>query len=299
MRLLTFSHPSNPDKPRPGLLLGEQILPLPYADMLALIQAGPAEMVKIGHLASQATNRIPLSQVRLNAPVQRPPTMRDFYAFEQHVRTAFANRNRDVPAEWYKIPVFYYGNPGSIIGPEEPLTRPAYTLALDYELEIACVIAKPGIDISPEEAPKYIFGFTILNDWSARDVQRIEMAVGLGPAKGKDFASSLGPWIVTPDELTPYTTGRPGVYDLAMYARVNDEVRSQGNFKDIHFSFAEMIARASAGTWLYPGDILGSGTVGSGCLLELTRGQGPWLKAGDMVELEIEQIGVLRNQVKE
>jgi fumarylacetoacetate (FAA) hydrolase len=129
-------------------------------------------------------------------------------------------------------------------------------------------------------------------------VQRLEMRVGLGPAKGKDFASSLGPWIVTPDELQDRHSGRPGVYDLAMTAYVNGELRSQGNWQALHYSFGQMIARASEDTWLLPGDVIGSGTVGSGCLLELTRGQGPWLKPGDRVELEIERLGVLRNSLK-
>ena len=299
MRLLTFSLPNSPDHPQPGLLLDEHVLPLPHANMLELIEAGPSELVKVQHMASQATNKIPLSLVRLHAPITHPPTLRDFYAFEQHVRTAFANRGREVPPEWYQVPVFYYSNPGSLLGPEDILVYPSYSQALDYELEIACIIGKAGINISPEQAAGYIFGFTIFNDWSARDVQRQEMAVGLGPAKGKDFASSLGPWIVTPDELDQYSTDRAGVYDLEMCARVNGTVRSQGNFKEIHYSFTEMIVRSSAGAWLHPGDVLGSGTVGSGCLLELTRGQGPWLQPGDLVELEIEQIGILRNRIKE
>lgn len=299
MRFLTFSQPNGPEKLQPGLLLEDQVLALPYADMLALIESGPSELVKLQQLTTQPPNLMPLSQVRLHAPIPRPPTLRDFYAFEQHVRTAFANRGQEVPPEWYQIPVFYYSNPGSVIGPDDTLVYPPFTKSLDYELEIACIISKAGINITPEQATSYIFGYTILNDWSARDVQRQEMAVRLGPAKGKDFASSLGPWIVTPDELADHAVDRPGVYDLEMCARVNGKVRSQGNFKDIHYSFAEMIARASDGTWLRPGDVLGSGTVGSGCLLELTRGKGPWLQPGDIVELEIEHIGVLRNVIKE
>jgi fumarylacetoacetate (FAA) hydrolase len=144
---------------------------------------------------------------------------------------------------------------------------------------------------------EHVFGFTIFNDWSARDVQRKEMKVGLGPAKGKDFASTLGPWIVTPNEFAKRQTGRPGVYDSKMVARVNGEERSRGNWSDMHYSFGEIIARASEGVMLRPGDVIGSGTVGTGCLLEITKGEGPWLKAGDSVELEIEGIGVLKNTV--
>ncbi len=145
----------------------------------------------------------------------------------------------------------------------------------------------------------YIFGYTIFNDWSARDIQRREVKVGLGPAKAKDFASSLGPWIVTPEELQERATGRPGVYDLEMTARLNGQIVSRGNWKDLHYSFGEMIARASQDVYLLPGDVIGSGTVGSGCLLEITGGRGPWLSPGDVVELEIERLGVLRNTVVE
>jgi fumarylacetoacetate (FAA) hydrolase len=174
---------------------------------------------------------------------------------------------------------------------------PPYTAALDYELEIAAVIGKAGRDIPAERAEEHILGFTILNDWSARDVQRIEMRVGLGPAKGKDFAKSLGPCIVTLDELADRHTGRHGVFNLQMVARVNGIERSRGNMADLYWSFGQMIERASQAVTLQPGDVIGSGTVGTGCLLELTSGEGPWLQSGDVVELEIERIGVLRNVI--
>jgi fumarylacetoacetate (FAA) hydrolase len=224
-------------------------------------------------------------------------SLRDFYAFEQHVVTSFANRGREVPPEWYRFPVFYFSNPNNLLGPGEAIPAPPSTQALDYELEVACVIGRIGRDIPADQAEEFIFGYTIFNDWSARDIQREEMKVGLGPAKGKDFASSLGPWIVTPDELADRSAKRPGVYDLRMAARVNGVERSCGNWNELHYSFGEMIARASAGVWLLPGDVIGSGTVGTGCLLELTRGAGPWLQPGDVVELEVERLGVLRNQV--
>jgi fumarylacetoacetate (FAA) hydrolase len=238
---------------------------------------------------------LPLDEVRLVAPLPRPPSLRDFYAFEQHVATANRNRGRDVPPAWYEIPVFYFGNHTSIYGPTAGVPIPR-TEALDYELEIACVIGRAGRDIAEEDADEYITGYTIMNDWSARDVQREEMSVGLGPAKGKDFATSLGPWLVTPDELEPFALG-DGRYDLPMVARVNGVERSRGNFRDIYYTFAQMIARASRDAALYPGDVLGSGTVGSGCLLELTAGQGPWLEPGDVVELEVAGLGILKNQV--
>jgi fumarylacetoacetate (FAA) hydrolase len=162
---------------------------------------------------------------------------------------------------------------------------------------VAAVIGKPGMDIQPEDAPKHIFGFTIFNDWSARDVQREEMKVGLGPAKGKDFASAFGPYIVTPDELADKAADRPGIYDLEMRARVNGVERSRGNFNDMYWSFGDLIAHASKCVTLLSGDVIGSGTVGTGCLLEITKGQGPWLNVGDVVELEIERLGILRNTV--
>jgi len=233
----------------------------------------------------------------LHAPIPRPPTLRDFYAFEQHVRTANQNRGREVPENWYKFPVFYFTNPNAIFGPDEEIPYPSYTQALDYELEIAAIIGKAGVNIPPEDASRYIFGYTIFNDWSARDVQREEMKVALGPAKGKDFASSLGPVIATAEEFAPETASKPGVHNAAMIARVNGEERSRGNFSDIYWSFGQILARASESVMLYPGDVIGSGTVGTGCLLELTKAQGPWLQPGDEVELEIEGIGVLKNRV--
>jgi fumarylacetoacetate (FAA) hydrolase len=238
---------------------------------------------------------LPLDEIKLVAPLERPNSLRDFYAFEQHVTTAFRQRRRDVPYAWYEIPVFYFGNHSSIYGPDADVPMPR-TEALDYELEIACVIGRAGRDIQEEDADYYIAGYTIMNDWSARDIQREETSIGLGPAKGKDFATSLGPWLVTPDELEELALGDDR-YNLPMVARVNGLERSRGNFRDIYYTFPQMIARASRDANLYPGDVIGSGTVGSGCLLELTEGQGPWLEPGDIVELEIAGIGVLRNRI--
>jgi len=289
MYFATFSTPHT--DPRPALVKNGRVYPLPYPDMRAVIETGAETAAQ---QASQTS--IPIAQVTFHAPL-RPTTLRDAYAFEQHVKTANANRGREIPEEWYKFPVFYFTNPNAIFGPNEEIPYPPYTKALDYELEIAVIIGKRGRDISPEDAPQHIFGYTIFNDWSARDVQREEMKVGLGPAKGKDFASSFGPYIVTPDELADRATGRPGVFALEMMARVNGVTRSHGNFKDMYWSFGEIIARASAAVELLPGDVIGSGTVGSGCLLELTKAAGPWLQPGDVVELEIERLGVLMNKI--
>ncbi len=280
---------------RIGLLLEDGIQPLPFPSLMDLIQAGEEGLDRIRKL--QDKSRVPLNGARLHAPLPRPTTLRDAYAFEQHVKTANANRGSQVPEEWYKFPVFYYTNPNNIYGPEDEIPYPPYTHELDYELEVAAVIGRPGRDIKPEQAPEHIFGFTVFNDWSARDVQREEMKVRLGPAKGKDFASSLGPCVVTLDELADRSAGRPGVYDLPMTASVNGVERSRGNFKDIYWSFGDILARASESVMLLPGDVIGSGTVGTGCLLELTKGQGPWLNRGDLVELEIERIGTLKNKV--
>lgn len=294
MKFVTYSASGTPI--RPGLLTTEGILPLPFDSMLELIKAGEKGLDAVRSTPQE--NLLPLEDARLHAPVPRPPTLRDFYAFEQHVRTANQNRGREVPENWYKFPVFYFTNPNAIFGPAEEIPYPAYTQALDYELEIAAIIGKAGVNIQPGDVSKHIFGYTIFNDWSARDVQREEMKVALGPAKGKDFASSLGPVIATADELGEELVDKPGVYAAAMTARINGEERSHGNFKDIYWSFGQIIARASESVMLYPGEVIGSGTVGTGCLLELTKGEGPWLQPGDKVELEIEGIGVLRNTVQ-
>ncbi len=245
----------------------------------------------------------PLSRVRLFAPLPFPRSVRDFYAFEQHVKAARARRGLEMVPEWYEIPVFYFSNHNAIFGPDDDIPKPRATQELDYELEIACVIGKPGRDIPVEEAESYIAGYMIMNDWSARDIQRKEMKLNLGPAKGKDFATSFGPALVTPDELEDRRIVREGqgsVYDLAMTARINGREFSRGNFKDIYYTFAQMIAYASQDTMLYPGDVLGSGTVGTGCILELgPETTGGWLKPGDVVELEVERLGVLRNRVVE
>jgi fumarylacetoacetate (FAA) hydrolase len=238
---------------------------------------------------------VPLDEIRLLAPLPRPPSLRDFYAFEQHVATAMRNRGRGVPPAWYEMPAFYFSNHTAIYGPAADIPMPR-TTALDYELEIACVIGRAGRDIAEEDAADYIAGYTILNDWSARDIQREERTIGLGPAKAKDFATSLGPWLVTPDELEEYALP-DGRYNLTMTARVNGVERSRGNFRDIYYTFAQMIAHAARDATLYPGDVLGSGTAGTGCLLELTADQGPWLAVGDLVELEVTGLGVLRNRV--
>lgn len=299
MRLVSFTpkgagSPADPGGPERalGLLEGESIVrvesPASMESLLAGWDAGGPEI-------RRGTERYAAGEVAFHPPVARPPTIRDFYAFEAHVKNARARRGLPVPAEWYEFPVFYFSNPGALVGHGEPVRKPAWTRALDYELEIACVIGRKACDVRAEDWRSVVAGFTILNDWSARDVQRREMAVGLGPAKGKDFATSLGPSIVTLEELDPRRQG--DTYDLAMEARVNGTTLSRGNAKSMHWTFGQMIARASQDVYLFPGDVIGSGTVGGGCLLELGQDVHRWLEPGDEVTLEIELLGALTNRI--
>ena len=228
----------------------------------------------------------PLHMVKLAAPLPNPPSLRDFIAFEDHIAATSKKRGQPIPPEWYKFPVYYKGNHRTIIGPDDTLPWPLDTAKLDYELELACVIGRKGRDISEQQAENYIAGYTIMNDFSARDIQFQEMACRLGPAKGKDFATALGPCLLTPEDIVDLGA-------LTMIARVNGEEWSRGRFGTIHWSFPQMIAHVSRGETIYPGDVFGSGTVGGGCGLELDR----YLKPGDAVELEIQPIGVLRTQV--
>lgn len=225
-------------------------------------------------------------QVRLVAPLPDPPSLRDFIAFEDHIAATSKRRGQPIPPEWYKAPAYYKGNHRAIIGPDEDLPWPLETTKLDYELELTCVIGRKGIDIAERDVPPYIAGYTIMNDFSARDIQFQEMACRLGPAKGKDFATAIGPCLATSDEI-------PDLGSLKMIARVNGEVRSEGRFGTIHWSFPQMIAHVSRGERIYPGDLFGSGTVGGGCGLESDR----YLRPGDLVELEIQPIGVLRTRI--
>jgi fumarylacetoacetate (FAA) hydrolase len=241
------------------------------------------------------------ADLRFGPPILRPPSLRDFYAFERHVRTMWERRGGDVPEAWYRLPIFYFGNASEIRGPGDPVHAPRGSSELDFELEIAAVIDTPATDLPAARGEEAIGGFTILNDWSARDLQREETAVRLGPAKGKDFAATIGPWLVTPDELADARLGKG--YDLAMAATVcgPDGRRveiSRGTWADVHFSFGEMIERASADVRLRAGDVLGSGTVGTGCLLEVKDATlGRWLEPGDEVVLAVDRLGELRSPV--
>jgi 2-keto-4-pentenoate hydratase/2-oxohepta-3-ene-1,7-dioic acid hydratase in catechol pathway len=225
-------------------------------------------------------------EIRLLTPLPDARSLRDFYAFEEHVKRGFEKRNEAMPPEWYEMPVYYQTGHHNLIGTDQDVLWPRFTERFDYELEMAAIIGRKGRNIKAADARDYIAGYTILNDFSARDVQKREMKVRLGPAKGKHWCSGLGPWMVTADELTD-------PYNLVMTARVNGEEWSRGYSGDLHWKFEQMIEFLTEDDTIYPGDIIGSGTVGTGCGLELDR----WVEPGDTIELEIEKIGVLRNRV--
>ncbi len=287
-------------------IYGTQGIP---ATMLELLKLGPEAMDGVRAAVETASKARPedltaeagmahkRADVTLRTPVPNPPTIRDFYAFEQHVKAARAKRNVGMIPEWYEIAVFYFSNTSALYGTDEPVPYPRLSNELDFELEMAAVIGREGQDIAAGDAPAYIAGYMVMNDWSARDLQRHEMKMNLGPAKGKDFATSLGPWLVTPDELADKRVGSGGDerYDLAMTGRINGDQVTSDNAKTMYFSFPQMIERASQHVRLRPGDVIGSGTCGTGCILELGTERHRWLQPGDVVEMEIERLGVLRN----
>lgn len=301
MKFITFKNQS--EEMRAGLLVSDGIVDLNLASQ-GKLPSSMLDYVKEHEKYStilrdlDLENKAPnysLKDVHLQAPIPNPPSFRDFMAFEKHVANSRKKTGAQVPKQWYEIPVFYFSNHHVIVGPDTSIKVPNKTKALDFELEIACIIGKQGTNIKAEEAEDYIFGFTILNDFSARDLQGQEMMVGLGPAKGKDFATATGPYIVTKDEIEAFKSGKG--YDLKMIARVNGEQYTSGNWNEIHYSFGEMIERASDSVTLYPGDIIGSGTVGWGCIAELPAEKQRWLQPNDVVELEVEHLGILKNQI--
>lgn len=267
MRICTFLAPGTVI-PACGVIDGDRVTAV-QADVVEFLAAG---------LSADSGAGYDLAEVTLLAPVPRPPAIRDFFVFEQHIAAARAKRGQSVPAFWYAEPVFYFTNPAAVIGPGADVYRPAQTRQLDYELEVAAVIG----------AEEQIVAFTIMNDWSARDVQRAENSVGLGPAKAKDFATTLGPWLVTVAEFA----GDAG----EMTASVNGEERSRGDLKDMHFGWDAIRERAARDTRLYPGDVLGSGTVGGGCILESVDER--WLRDDDVVVLTVAGIGSISNTVR-
>jgi len=247
----------------------------------ALIEAGPLAWASASERAASGLSR----PAKLLAPL-RPSSLRDFLTFEDHAKGGAARRGEELNPAWYRTPVYYKGNHRSIVGPDADVSWPAFSQRLDFELELACVIGARGRNFGADRAASAIFGYTIMNDWSARDVQRDEMAMRLGPAKSKDFATSLGPCIVTAEDFDP-------AHGHAMIARVNGETWCEASTSAMHWSFPQMIAHVSADEDVWPGDVYGSGTAFGCCGLDLDR----WIAPGDVVELEISGIGVLRNRV--
>lgn len=242
------------------------------------------------------------SDVRFLPPVPQPPTLRDFMAYEAHLKNSLSGLGQTVNPAWYEEPVFYFSNPNAVIGPEDVVIRPRGSAKMDYEAEVAAIIGRSVSDVEADDphALDCIAGFTLMNDWSARDLSAKEMRHFMGPVKGKDFATSLGPWVVTPDEFDLST----GSIDEPVVVRVNGEILTEGSFAGMTFPWPRIIARASANTRLVPGDVIGSGTVGFGCLLELrTKNKAlgtemyTFLSDGDIVELESPKLGVLRNGI--
>ena len=281
---------------------------LNYWEDVFPVAAGINKIITEGKVSRQ--QGIPVEEVQILAPVPHPVSCRDAYAFRQHVASARRNRKVDMIPEFDQYPIFYFTNHNSIKGPGEVVCMPDHFEKLDFELEVAIVICKPCKNIKAEEADEYIGGYMVMNDFSARRLQMEEMLLNLGPAKGKDFATTTGPMLVTPDELEQFKvdckSGHTGnAYNLSMKCWVNDVQVSEGNLADMDWTFAEIIERASYGVQLFPGDIIGSGTVGTGCFLEL-NGTGKlndpeykeqWLNEGDVVEMEIENLGKLSNTI--
>lgn len=237
----------------------------------------------------------PLGQVRLLAPLPRPASLRVYAAFEEHAIAAASLRGAALPPAWYRGPAFAFANHGAVLGPDAPLAAPLAE-SLDYGLGLACIIGRVARDLTPAEAPAAIAGYALINTWCARDHEELERAVGLGPAKSRDFATSLGPWLVTADELELYADD-DGRLSLTLTARVGGAERSRATAAGQYYPFPELVAHASRDVTLYPGDVIGSGPVGGGTLLEQTGGYGPWLEVGDTVTLEATGLGTLSNWI--
>jgi 2-keto-4-pentenoate hydratase/2-oxohepta-3-ene-1,7-dioic acid hydratase in catechol pathway len=295
MRIAVYEHEG---ATHPGLVEGETVRPLaPGASVVEMLGATEAQR----EAASAATGTpVPLAEVRLRAPL-RPTTLRDFVCFEAHIEGVVKTEGPEavVPPDWYDAPTFYFSSTTAVYGPDDEIEIPPGSERLDLELEVAVVIGRPGRDLTAEQAREHIAGFTIYDDFSARDHGAREVRLGLGWAKAKDFANVLGPWIVTADELEPYRTGDR--YDLELVAAINGRPLGRDTLASMAWSFEEMVVYASRGAWLRPGDVLGSGTCGFGCLAELWGRSGrlepPPLAPGDEVTLSVQGIGSLTNRI--
>lgn len=293
MKLVSYLNTDN--KEQAGVWLDGRIAPLglTMADFLNDFENNCARASKIKSPAEE--------KFKLLAPVPHPPSCRDAYAFRQHVAAARKSRGMEMPKEFDQFPIFYFTNHNAILGEGDVIVEKDHLNDLDFELEVAVVIGKRGKNIESKNADAYIAGYTIMNDFSARLLQREEMRLSLGPAKGKDFATAIGPWLVTKEELEQYKIETPfGIkYDLEMKAFHNGKQVSFGNMKEMTWTFAEIIERVSYGCEIFPGDVIGSGTVGTGCYMELNgKSETPtWLKNGDTIDLEITALGKLSNKI--
>jgi 2-keto-4-pentenoate hydratase/2-oxohepta-3-ene-1,7-dioic acid hydratase in catechol pathway len=316
MKLISFKNKEN--QSRIGWLKGESVVDMNLAseklptDMLTFID-GHESYFEIIKALGEVEPHYSLTEVQLLAPLPNPRSIRDYVGFEMHMLNASRSFGHTVGEAWYDLPIFYFTNHHNVFGPNDEIKKPVNETRLDIELEMACIIGKKGSDIKKEEAKDYIFGYTIFNDWTARALQRVEMTIPLGPHKGKDFANAFGPCIVTADEFEQYEVPFserffesplkvPSVqdsrFDVKMTSRINGQTVCEGNYKTVHFSFSQMLERASEnGVNIMSGDILGSGTVGWGSLTENNFTVHRPLEPGDVVELEIQGIGILKNVV--
>jgi fumarylacetoacetate (FAA) hydrolase len=300
MKLVTFQNTSG--ESRIGWIQGNQVVDMQLADaslpteMLSFIDNHEVYFSRIKSLG-EVQAHYNLSEVKLLAPLPNPRSFRDYIGFEQHMLNASKSFGHTIGQAWYEMPIFYFTNHQAIYGPEDEIKKPAKETRMDLELEMACIIGKKGKDIPASEAKKHIFGYTVYNDFTARAIQKREMEIPLGPHKGKDFANAIGPWIVTADEMEQYM-GENDRFNIRMTSRINGITVCDGNYNTVHYSFLQMIERASENNVnLMPGDVLGSGTLGSGSLVENNFTVHRPLEPGDVVELEIEGIGILRNKV--
>jgi len=301
MKLLTYDAANGP---RAGVVVDGQVLDIAtllkeqngLRDIRALLELpnDPLTRLKSALSSARTAQGVSLAGVRLRAPILQPPTVRDFMVYEGH---ANAGGTRQLSDTWYRLPIFYFSNPLCIFGPEDAVPYPSASEQLDYELELAAVIGREASNVAEADAFSYIAGFTIFNDWSCRDLQRDEMEARLGPAKGKDSASSLGPWIVTTDELAPFIRDRR--LHVRCTLKVNGVKWMENNAGIMYHSWGAMIERASRDSRMVPGDVLGSGTVTGGSIGEAIRNGFParYLEPGDVVEIEVEGIGILRNTI--
>jgi 2-keto-4-pentenoate hydratase/2-oxohepta-3-ene-1,7-dioic acid hydratase in catechol pathway len=301
-RWATYRDPST-GADRMALVVGEKLHAL-SAGASVLGHLGPGFADRLAQAAELAQTNpvevVDLASVTLRSPIPQPPSIRDFYAFEQHVKTSRERRGLEMDPDWYDWPVFYFTNPAALTDIGEDIAVAPGSAALDFELEVGAVVGEGGSNLSVADCESRIAGYLVFNDWSARDIwAKNEVKFSMGPAKAKDFATTIGPFLVTPDELADKKSGQG--YELEMIAIVNGEQYSRDLWSNVHWSFPQMLAFASRGTRIAAGDVIGSGTCGTGCIWELSLSYGgeayPWLKPGDEVELRIERLGTLRNRI--